>query len=85
VANGKVYVGAQFSFTAFGLFVMLDQYYVDGLLHISELGRDYYRYEANRHMLLGERTGKRYRLADRIKVKLVRVDLETRKIDLVPA
>ncbi len=82
---GGVYEGTITGVTAFGLFVMLDNYYVDGLLHISELGRDYFRYEANRHLLLGERTGKRYRLADRIKVKLVRVDLETRKIDLVPA
>ena len=81
---GEAFEGAITGVTAFGLFVMLDNYYVDGLVHISELGRDYYRYEANRHMLLGERTGKRYRLADRIKVKLVRVDLETRKIDLVP-
>ena len=82
---GGVYEGTITGVTAFGLFVMLDQYYVDGLVHISELGRDYYRYEANRHMLLGERTGKRFRLADRIKVKLMRVDLESRKIDLVPA
>jgi ribonuclease R len=82
---GEVFEGTITGVTAFGLFVMLDNYYVDGLLHISELGRDYYRYEANRHLLLGERTGKRYRLADRVKVKLVRVDLETRKIDLVPA
>jgi ribonuclease R len=82
---GGVYEGTITGVTAFGLFVMLDQYYVDGLVHISELGRDYYRFEPTRHMLLGERTGKRYRLADRIKVKLVRVDLETRKIDLVPA
>jgi ribonuclease R len=82
---GGVYEGTITGVTAFGLFVMLDNYYVDGLVHISELGRDYYRYEANRHLLLGERTGKRYRLADRIKVRLVRVDLETRKIDLVPA
>ena len=81
---GEVFEGTVTGVTAFGLFVMLDQYYVDGLLHISELGRDYYRFEPTRHMLLGERTGKRYRLADRIKVKLVRVDLETRKIDLVP-
>ena len=82
---GGVFEGTITGVTAFGLFVMLDNFYVDGLVHISELGRDYYRYEANRHLLLGERTGKRYRLADRIKVKLVRVDLETRKIDLVPA
>jgi ribonuclease R len=82
---GGVFDGTVTGVTAFGLFVMLDQYYVDGLLHISELGRDYFRFEPTRHLLLGERTGKRYRLADRIKVKLVRVDLETRKIDLVPA
>ncbi|MCC6210800.1 MAG: ribonuclease R, partial [Burkholderiales bacterium] len=82
---GGVYEGTITGVTAFGLFVMLDDYYVDGLVHISELGRDYFRFEANRHLLLGERTGKRYRLADRIRVKLVRVDLETRKIDLVPA
>jgi len=81
---GGVYEGSITGVTAFGLFVMLDNFYVDGLVHISELGRDYYRFEPNRHLLLGERTGKRYRLADRIKVKLVRVDLETRKIDLVP-
>jgi len=81
---GGVFEGTITGVTAFGLFVMLDNYYVDGLVHISELGRDYYRFEPNRHMLLGERSGKRYRLADRIKVKLVRVDLETRKIDLLP-
>jgi ribonuclease R len=50
---GGVYEGTITGVTAFGLFVMLDQYYVDGLVHISELGRDYYRYEANRHLLLG--------------------------------
>jgi ribonuclease R len=82
---GGVYEGTVTGVTAFGLFVMLDEYYVDGLVHISELGRDYFRFEPTRHMLLGERTGKRYRLADRMKVKLVRVDLESRKIDLVPA
>ena len=82
---GETFSGRVTGVTAFGLFVMLEDYYVDGLLHISELGRDYFRFEPTRHMLLGERTGKRYRLADQLKVKLVRVDLETRKIDLVPA
>jgi ribonuclease R len=82
---GGTYEGRVTGVTSFGLFVMLDDYFVDGLVHISELGRDYFRFEPTRHMLLGERTGKRYRLADRLKVKLVRVDLETRKIDLVPA
>jgi len=84
------HVGGTFSGTItgvvpFGLFVTLDDYFVDGLVHISELGRDYFQYDDARHMLLGERTGMRYRLADRMTVKLVRVDIEQRKIDLVPA
>ena len=84
------HVGGTFSGTVtgvvpFGLFVTLDEYFVDGLVHISELGRDYFQFDAARHMLLGERTGKRWRLADRISVKLARVDLEQRKVDLVPA
>ncbi len=82
---GETFAGRVTGVTSFGLFVMLDGYFVDGLVHISELGRDYFRFEPTRHLLLGERTGKRFRLADRLKVKLVRVDLETRKIDLVPA
>ena len=68
-----------------GLFVTLDGYFVDGLVHISELGRDYFQHDAAHHALIGERTGKRFRLADRMSVKLVRVDLDQRKIDLVPA
>ena len=81
---GSAFEGRVTGVTAFGLFVTLDAYYVDGLLHVSELGRDYFRYDAARHQLLGERTGRRYRLADPIRVKLVRVDLERRKIDFVP-
>jgi ribonuclease R len=84
------HVGGTFSGTItgvvpFGLFVTLDEYFVDGLVHISELGRDYFQYDGARHMLLGDRTKKRYRLADRMTVKLVRVDVDSRKIDLVPA
>jgi len=82
---GGVFEGAITGVTPFGLFVMLDEYFVDGLVHISELGRDYFQFDAARHMLLGERTKKRFRLADRMKVKLVRVDLDSRKIDFVPA
>jgi ribonuclease R len=82
---GKIFNGTITGVTAFGLFLTLDDYFVDGLVHISELGRDYFQYDATRHALLGERTGKRFRLADRMKVKLARVDLDTRKIDLVPA
>ncbi|MGA7985652.1 MAG: ribonuclease R, partial [Burkholderiales bacterium] len=82
---GGVFTGAVTGVTSFGLFVTLDDYFVDGLVHISELGRDYFQFDPARHMLLGERSGQRFRLADRMKVKLVRVDLETRKIDFVPA
>jgi ribonuclease R len=82
---GGTFSGSITGVVPFGLFVTLDDYFVDGLVHISELGRDYFQFDAARHMLLGERTGKRYRLADRMTVKLVRVDLETRKIDFVPA
>ena len=81
---GGVFEGAVTGVTPFGLFVTLDEYFVDGLVHISELGRDYFQFDATRHMLMGERTKKRFRLADRMTVKLVRVDLESRKIDLVP-
>ncbi len=82
---GNVFSGSVTGVTAFGLFVTLDNYFVDGLIHISELGRDYFQFDPARHRLVGERTGKRYRLADRARVKLVRVDLEQRKIDFVPA
>ena len=82
---GETFSGTITGVVPFGLFVTLDEYFVDGLVHISELGRDYFQYDGARHMLLGDRTKKRYRLADRMSVKLVRVDLETRKIDLVPA
>lgn len=71
--------------TAFGLFVALDQIYVEGLVHISELPSDYFHFDSAKHMLYGERSGKKYRLGDRIRIKLVRVDLETRKIDFVLA
>ena len=82
---GQTFSGTITGVTAFGLFVTLDDYFVDGLVHISELGRDYFQFDAARHQLLGDRTKKRYRLADRMTVKLVRVDVDQRKIDFVPA
>jgi ribonuclease R len=81
---GKTFSGTITGVVPFGLFVTLHDYFVDGLVHISELGKDYFQYDAARHVLIGERTAKRFRLADRMKVKLVRVDLDSRKIDLVP-
>jgi ribonuclease R len=71
--------------TGFGLFVALNDFYVEGLIHVSELPSDYFHYDAVRQRLLGERSGKQYRIGDPLRVKLVRVDLETRKIDFVLA
>jgi ribonuclease R len=82
---GGVFTGRITGVTAFGLFVTLDEYFVDGLVHVSELGRERFRFEANRHRLLGERSGRSYRLADPIRVRLVRVDVESRRMDFVPA
>ncbi len=59
----------------------LDELYVDGLVHISDLGQDYFQFDAAKHMLRGERSGVRYQLAGRVKVKVVRVNLEQAKID----
>jgi ribonuclease R len=82
---GETFTGSISAVTAFGAFVALDDLYVEGLLHISELGNDYYHFDAIKHELLGERTRKRYRLGDRVRVKVVRVDLDTTKIDFVLA
>jgi len=80
---GERFTGTVAGVASFGVFVALDQVYVEGLVHISELGADYFHYDAAKHQLLGERNGRRFRLGDRISVKLVRVDLETAKIDFV--
>ena len=82
---GEELLGTVSAVTGFGLFVALTDLYVEGLVHISELGSDYFHFDQAKHQLLGERTGKRYRLSDRIRVRLVRVDLETSKIDFVLA
>ena len=82
---GEVFDGTISGVTAFGAFVTLDQVYVEGLVHISELGSDYFHYDPIRHCLLGERSKKQYRVGDRLRVKLVRADLESNRIDFVPA
>jgi len=68
----------------FGLFVELDGILVEGLVHVTELGDDYFRFDGA-HTLVGERTGVRYRLGDPIRVRLVRVDLDTMRLDLAAA
>ena len=80
---GDVFDGTISSVVGFGIFVALDDVYVEGLVHVSDLGSDYFHFDAAKHLLLGERTAKRYRLGDRVKVKVVRVDIESSKIDFV--
>jgi ribonuclease R len=78
---GNVYEGTVSSTTSFGIFVALDEVFVEGLVHVTELGQDYFHYDQTKHWLIGERTGKRFRLGDRVTVKVVRADIETSKID----
>ncbi len=80
---GEEFDGTISAVTAFGIFVALDAVYVEGLVHVSELGEDYFQFDPVKHQMLGERTGQRYRLGDRLRVRLVRADLETNKIDFV--
>jgi len=78
---GDVFEGTVSGVTSFGVFVALDDVYVEGLLHVTELGNDYFHYDKAHHELIGERTNVKYRLGDRVKIKVVRVDLESTKID----
>lgn len=78
---GEEYGGTVSAVTAFGLFVQLDGLYVEGLIHISELGGEYYRFDEARQELRGERSGARYSVGARVRVQVSRVDLDGRKID----
>jgi ribonuclease R len=78
---GSVFDGTISSVTGFGIFIALDGIYTEGLVHVSELGQDYFHFDATKHQMLGERTGVRYRLGDRVRVRVVRVDMESTKID----
>jgi ribonuclease R len=69
------------SVTEFGVFVELEKFYIDGLVHITALGEDYYRYEADNRRLVGESSGKTYQAGDRLEVQVARVDMEQGKID----
>lgn len=84
---GETFTGSVSSVVPFGIFVALDDVFVEGLVHVSELGRDYFSFDEAGHQMIGSRTGVRYRLADRVQVQLVRVDMNTNKIDfrLAPA
>ena len=78
---GEEFSGVVSSVTSFGLFVTLDAMYVEGLVHITELGGEYFRFDEARQELRGERTGIRYALGTRVQVQVSRVDLDGRRID----
>ena len=78
---GEEYGGVVSAVTGFGIFVTLDAMYVEGLVHITELGGEYYRFDEARQELRGERTGIRYAVGSRVRVQVSRVDLDGRRID----
>ena len=78
---GETFKGYVTGVQAFGLFVELEEVYVQGLVHVSSMTDDYYRFDEKAHRLLGENTKKVYRLGDQARVQLVRVDLERRQLD----
>ena len=78
---GEEFGGVVTAATSFGVFVTLDAMYVEGLVHITELGGEYYRFDEARQELRGERSGMRYALGTRVRVQVSRVDLDGRKID----
>jgi ribonuclease R len=79
---GDVFDGYITGVASFGLFVELDAHFVEGMVHISTLADDYYRYSEQSHSLFGENTRRVFRLGDKVRVQVVRVDMERRQIDL---
>ncbi|WP_122563150.1 RNB domain-containing ribonuclease, partial [Pseudomonas viridiflava] len=78
---GESFPGVITAVTGFGLFVELTDIYVEGLVHVTALPGDYYHFDPLHHRLAGERTGRNFRLGDTVEVKVMRVDLDERKID----
>ncbi|RUO72379.1 ribonuclease R [Pseudidiomarina sediminum] len=81
------HIGAEFdgviaAVTNFGLFVRLNDLHIDGLVHISNLDNDYYHYDNERHLLIGENSRRVYRLGDKVRIRVRSVNLDERKIDL---
>jgi ribonuclease R len=80
---GDTFVGAISGVAAFGFFVLLDDYFVEGLVHVSSLEDDYYQFREEMYALVGEHGRRRFRLGDRVRVQVARVNREERKIDFV--
>jgi ribonuclease R len=78
---GEEYSGVVTGVTNFGLFVQISELLIDGLVHVTSLANDYYHYDSGSQQLVGERSGKTFRLGDPMRIKVQRVDMETRRID----
>ena len=78
---GEEYEGIVTGVTNFGLFIELKEIFVEGLVHVTSLGNDYYHFDPERHLLLGERTNQSFRLTDEVRVRVARVDLDEARID----
>jgi ribonuclease R len=79
---GDEFEGYVTGVAAFGLFIELVEHYVEGMVHVSTMADDYYRFVDSAHMLRGENTHKVYRLGDKVKVQVIRVNMDVRQIDL---
>ncbi len=79
---GDEFEGYVTGVASFGLFIELVEHFVEGLVHVSTMADDYYRFVENAHMLRGENTHKAYRLGDKVKVQVIRVNMEMRQVDL---
>jgi len=80
---GDVFSGTISSVTGFGVFVSLDEIYIEGLIHVTDLGNDYYVFNKSKHALTGERSGKSFGMGDRVKIKVAKIDMELSRIDLI--
>ncbi len=82
---GEVFDGTIATVTGFGLFVSLDDVFVEGLVHISNLANDFYQFDSVKHRLVGERTRRTFRLGDKVSIQVMSVSLDDRKIDFALA
>ena len=79
---GSTFSGVIVSVHAFGVFVQIDNLLVEGLIHVSNMKKDYFMFDRTKKILIGERTKKIIRIGDHLNIKVLSVDLDTRKINL---
>ena len=82
---GEVFSGKISAVTGFGVFVLLDELFVEGLLHISELGKDYFHFKKEQQAIIGEKSGLQYRLGDNVQVRVVNANLESVQVEFALA